>query len=272
MTEKKERFLLVYPRKALFYLGKGCGIVEKGSVSKLAGHSKWHNIKRRKESQDKKRAKIFTKISKEIFAAVRTGGDDPTTNMRLRLALTKARAENIPNDNIERTIKKATGEAEGVSYDEITYEGYGPDGVAVMIEVLTDNKNRSAAEIRHILSKHGGNLGESGCVSFLFERKGVLVVERTPEIDEDTFMLEAIEAGVSDFEATEEAFHMETDPEEFVVVKEKLEEDGYTFITAEIMKLPTTTVRLDEEQEMLSLIEALEDNDDVQNVYHNLEA
>lgn len=259
---------------ALFYIRKSCVILKRGSEVEMAGHSKWHNIKRRKESQDKKRAKIFTKISKEIYAAVREAGPDPDTNMRLRMALTKARAENIPNDNIERTMKKATGNAEGVSYEEMTYEGYGPGGVAVMIEVLTDNKNRSAADIRHILSKHGGNLGENGCVSFLFERKGVLVIERTPDMDEESLMLEAIEAGVADFESSKEIFHMETDPDQFETVKEKLEEANYTFSTAEIMKLPTTTVRLDDEekkQEMLALIDDLEDHDDVQNVYHNLE-
>ncbi|MDQ0299845.1 YebC/PmpR family DNA-binding regulatory protein [Salibacterium salarium] len=240
----------------------------------MAGHSKWHNIKRRKESQDAKRAKIFTKLSKEIFAAVREGGDDPNTNLRLRMALTKARAENIPSDNIERTVKKASGEAGAVNYDEITYEGYGPGGAAVMVKALTENKNRTAADVRHAFSKNGGNLGENGCVSFMFNRKGQLIADRTDEIDEEEFMLEAIEAGAEDFESDDQSFYIQTDPDNFEQVKKDLESNNYEFLKAEIILFPDTNTTLKDEhaEKMIKMIDALEDNDDVQSVYHNFEA
>ncbi|SDH56847.1 DNA-binding regulatory protein, YebC/PmpR family [Alteribacillus persepolensis] len=236
----------------------------------MAGHSKWHNIKRRKESQDAKRAKIFTKLSKEIFAAVREGGTDPQTNLRLRMALTKARAENIPNDNIERTIKKAAGDTGGVQYEEITYEGYGPGGAAVFVQALTDNKNRSAADIRHAFTKHGGNLGEDGCVSFLFDKKGQLLISKTSDIDEEELMLAAIEAGADECEAEDDYFYILTAPEEFEHVKKALEND-YHFSKAEVTMIPQTNAELTDEhaEKMLKLIDALEDNDDVQSVYHN---
>ncbi|WP_158737550.1 YebC/PmpR family DNA-binding transcriptional regulator [Alteribacillus sp. YIM 98480] len=239
----------------------------------MAGHSKWHNIKRRKESQDAKRAKIFTKLSKEIFAAVRESGTDPNTNLRLRMALTKAKAENIPNDNIERTIKKAAGESGSVQYEEITYEGYGPGGAAVMVQALTDNKNRSAADIRHAFTKHGGNLGENGCVSFLFDKKGQLFISRTEDIDEDELMLEAIEAGAEEFESDKENFFIQTAPEEFENVKQKLEENNFRFSKAEVTMIPQTYAEVTDEhaEKMLKMIDALEDNDDVQSVYHNFE-
>ncbi|MFB4163769.1 YebC/PmpR family DNA-binding transcriptional regulator [Alteribacillus sp. JSM 102045] len=239
----------------------------------MAGHSKWHNIKRRKESQDAKRAKIFTKLSKEIFAAVREGGTDPNTNLRLRMALTKAKAENIPNDNIERTIKKAAGETGGVQYEEITYEGYGPGGAAVMVQALTDNKNRSAADIRHAFTKHGGNLGENGCVSFLFDKKGQLIIDRTDEIDDEELMLEAIEAGAEEFDSDDESFYIQTPPNDFEDVKKQLESKNFQFSKAEVTMIPQTKAELTDEhaEKMLKMIDALEDNDDVQSVYHNFE-
>ncbi|WP_026700430.1 YebC/PmpR family DNA-binding transcriptional regulator [Salibacterium aidingense] len=239
----------------------------------MAGHSKWHNIKRRKESQDAKRAKVFTKLSKEIFAAVREGGDDPHTNLRLRMAVTKAKAENIPSDNIERTIKKASGEAGAVNYDEITYEGYGPGGAAVLVQALTENKNRTAADVRHAFSKHGGNLGENGCVSFMFNRKGQLIIERTEDIEEEELTLEAIEAGAEDFDSDESWFYIQTEPDDFEEVKKTLEELGYSFAKAEIILFPDTNTALNDDhaEKMMKLIDALEDNDDVQSVYHNFE-
>ncbi len=240
----------------------------------MAGHSKWSNIKHRKGKQDAVRGKIFTKISKEIFAAVKNGGDDPATNARLRSALIKARAANMPNDNIERTVKKASGDMDGIVYEEITYEGYGPGGVAVLVEALTDNKNRSAAEVRLAFNKNNGNLGESGCVSYMFDRKGLLIVKRAAtNMSEDELMLEAIEAGAEELDTTEEAFEITTAPEEFETVKDVLEGQGLQFETAEVTMIPQTTTSLDEEEaeKMLKLIDMLEDNDDVQNVYHNFD-
>ncbi|SFP94005.1 YebC/PmpR family DNA-binding transcriptional regulator [Salibacterium halotolerans] len=239
----------------------------------MAGHSKWHNIKRRKESQDAKRAKVFTKLSKEIFAAVRESGDDPDTNLRLRMALTKARAENVPSDNIERTIKKASGEGGAVDYEAFTYEGYGPGGAAVLVQTLTENKNRTVSEVRHAFSKHGGNLGENGCVSFMFNRKGQLIIERDTEMDEEAFTLEAIEAGGEEIDSDESWFYIQTEPDDFEEVKKALEDKGYTFSKAEIILFPDVNTALNDEhaEKMMKLIDALEDNDDVQNVYHNFE-
>lgn len=240
----------------------------------MAGHSKWKNIQHRKGRQDAARAKVFTKISKEIFAATRAGGGDPTTNLRLRIAINKAKDANMPNDNIERTIKKALGEVEGVSYEEITYEGYGPAGVAVMVEVLTDNRNRTAAEVRHIFSKNGGNLGESGCVSYLFDKKGVIVINREDtEDDEDTVMMEALEAGAEDFSASEDSYEIVTAPEQYEAVREHLESKGYKFASAEVTMVPQTTVKVsgEEAEKMMRLMDLLDDNDDVQNVYANFD-
>lgn len=240
----------------------------------MAGHSKWKNIQHRKGRQDALRAKMFTKISKEIFAAARSGGDDPNTNTRLRMAIAKAKAANMPNDNIERTLKKASGELDGVQYEEITYEGYGPSGVAIMVDVLTDNKNRSAAEVRLAFNKNGGSLGETGCVSFMFQRKGLLIVDRNEhDVDEDEFTLEAIEAGAEDIIVEADSFEVITAVEQFEDVKEKLEQLNVTFSTAEVTMLPETKTELTGEvaEQALKLIEMLEDNDDVQNVYSNLE-
>lgn len=237
----------------------------------MAGHSKWKNIQHRKGKQDAKRGQIFTKISKEIFAAVRSGGDDPATNTRLRLALQKAKQNNMPNSNVEQTIKRANGDVEGVQYEEIVYEGYGPGGVAVMAEVLTDNRNRSAADIRFIFSKNGGNLGESGCVSFLFERKGLLQIEmESQNIDEDEIMLAALEFGAEDVSIEDGVAEIVTSPELFEDVRNQLEEK-WSVTSAEITRIPVTTVHLknEESEQMFQLIDALEDHDDVQNVHAN---
>lgn len=240
----------------------------------MAGHSKWKNIQHRKGKQDQLRGKLFTKISREIFVAARQGGGNPETNGRLRTAIQKARAANMPLDNIERTIKKALGELEGVQYEEITYEGYGPGGTAVMVEVLTDNRNRSAAEVRHVFSKRGGNLGESGCVSWMFQRQGVLVIDKDrTDKDEDELMMLALEAGAEDFHTEETHYEIVTSPDAFQEVYEALEQEGLTFSTAEVTYVPQNTIRLSgpEAEKMMDLLEALEDLDDVQNVYTNVE-
>ena len=213
-------------------------------------------------------------MSREIYVAAREGGTDPDTNQRLRLAINKAKAANVPNDNIERTLKKASGETSSTSYEEVTYEGYGPAGVAVLVEVLTDNRNRTAAEIRHIFSKFGGNLGETGCVAWMFSRRGSLIVDREQSnIDEDGVMMQAIEAGAEDFVADADSYTITTSVEDFETVKEKLEEEGLAFTTAEMTMVPQNTVQLtgDDALKMLKLMETLDDNDDVQNVYANFE-
>ncbi|MBB6449516.1 YebC/PmpR family DNA-binding regulatory protein [Geomicrobium halophilum] len=239
----------------------------------MAGHSKWHNIKRRKEAQDSKRAKIFTKISKEIFAAVRESGDDPASNLRLRLAIQKAKAANIPSDNIERTIKRASGDTDGVSYEEMSYEGYGPGGVAVFVKALTDNRNRTAADIRYIFSRNGGNLGEDGCVSFLFTDKGLIVLEKNKlhEDDEEAVMLEAIDAGADDVQSEQEYYLIWTSPVELEEVRSELEKGGYPIDSSEQTMIPSTTSAVEGEDanKVERLIDMLEDNDDVQDVYHN---
>ncbi|NMA91417.1 MAG: YebC/PmpR family DNA-binding transcriptional regulator [Amphibacillus sp.] len=240
----------------------------------MAGHSKWKNIQRRKNAQDAKRGKIFMKAAKDIYIAAKEGGADPETNPALRLAIDKAKAQNMPNENIERNIKKATGTLDGVSYEEVIYEGYGPGGSAVMVELLTDNKNRSAAEVRHAFSKSGGNLGENGCVSFLFNRKGYLVIDRSKtDADEDTVMLAAIEAGAEEMETTDEVYEIYTEPENFKEVRDALANEGFEFDTAELTLIPTTYTQLseDDQAKMERLIERLEDLDDVQDVHHNAE-
>ncbi|HEY8342653.1 MAG TPA: YebC/PmpR family DNA-binding transcriptional regulator [Calditerricola sp.] len=240
----------------------------------MAGHSKWKNIQHRKSRQDAIRGRLFTKLSKEIFVAARLGGGDPQNNPRLRMAIAKARAANMPNENIERTIKKALGELEGVTYEEITYEGYGPGGVAVMVNVLTDNRNRTASDMRYAFTKFGGNLGETGCVSYLFDKKGLLVIDKaSTDADEDTVMLEALEAGASDFKTEDDAYQILTEPEDFERVKEALEAKGFTFSTAEVTMIPHTTVTLTGEDaaRMLKLLDYLEEHDDVQNVYTNFD-
>ncbi len=241
----------------------------------MSGHSKWNNIKRKKEKTDGAKAKIFTKIGRELAVAVKEGGGpDPASNSKLKDCIAKAKAANVPNDNIERIIRKAAGDNDGAKYENITYEGYGPSGVAVIVEALTDNRNRTAADVRHYFDKFGGNLGTTGCVSFLFEEKGVIVIEKEGR-DEDKVMEDALEAGASDFQADEDVFEISTLPDDFSGVREDLENKGYEFVSAEVEMVPTTyTALADEESQtkMQKLLDALEDNDDVQNVWHNWDA
>lgn len=240
----------------------------------MSGHSKWANIKNKKEKTDAQRGKIFTKIGREIAIAVKEGGgSDPVNNSKLRDVIAKAKANNMPNDNISRSIKKAAGELGNVNYEEITYEGYGPGGVAVIVETVTDNRNRTAAEMRHVFDKSGGSMGASGCVSWMFDKKGVLVVERASNVDEDEVMMAALDAGAEDFEALEDAFEIHTDPNSFSQVREALEAANYTFISAEVQMIPQTTVDLlnDEEtvEKMQRFLDKLDESDDVGDVFHN---
>lgn len=240
----------------------------------MAGHSKWSNIKRKKGKEDARRGKEFTKLSRYIMVAAREGGGDMEYNAALKAAVDKAKAANMPNDNIERAIKKGTGELGGESYEEITYEGYGPEGVAVYISCLTDNRNRTASDVRHAFDKFGGNLGQSGCVAFMFDRKGLLAIERNDTIDEEELMLEAIELGAEDFESDEFAFEITTGPENFNTVREGLAKEGYDFQMAEIGFIPQNTIELTDQKDidnMVKLIEVLEDNDDIQEIYHSWE-
>ena len=236
----------------------------------MSGHSKWNNIKNKKEKSAQK-GKIFTKIGREIAVAVKEGGADPSTNSRLRDCIAKAKANNMPNDNITRSIKKASGELGDINYESIVYEGYGAGGTAVLVDVLTDNRNRTASEMRHAFDKNGGSMGASGCVAWMFDRKGVLIISRESGADEDELMNAAIEAGADDFNADEDVFEITTDPAEFSAVRETLEAAGYVFESAEQDMIPQNTVDLDEKQasQVERLLEVLEDNDDVQNVYHN---
>ncbi|MFY9214378.1 MAG: YebC/PmpR family DNA-binding transcriptional regulator [Tissierellaceae bacterium] len=240
----------------------------------MAGHSKWNNIKHRKGKEDAKRAKIFTKLGRNIMVATKEGGSDPEFNPALKAAIEKAKASNMPNDNIERAIKRGAGELGADNFEEIVYEGYGPSGIAVFVECLTDNRNRTAPEIRHAFDKFGGNLGQSGSVTFMFDRKGILAIERDDSIDEDELMMLAIDLGAEDFEAEEEGFEIITEPGDFDKVRDGLAEAGYKFAMAELTHIPQTTVKLtdpDDIKNMEKLIDALEDNDDVQEVYHNWE-
>lgn len=239
----------------------------------MAGHSKWANIKHRKAAQDAKRGQMFTKLARQITVAVKEGGPDPEMNFRLRLAIDKARSVNMPNDNIERAIARGVGGQDGDNYEEIVYEGYGPNGVAIMMDVLTNNRNRTAGDVRHVLSKYGGNLGESGCVAWMFNKKGLIVIEKNESIDEDELMMAALEAGAEDIEAETDVFKIETDPSSFSEVKEALAEAGYEFLVAEVSMVPQNSVPISEEEsdKIEKLIEALEELDDVQQVYTNYE-
>lgn len=240
----------------------------------MSGHSKWATIKRKKEKTDAARGKVFTKIVRELAVAVKEGGGpDPTMNPRLRDCIAKAKANNMPNDNIEQAIKKASGELGNINYETITYEGYGVGGVAVIIDVLTDNKNRTAAEVRHALSKNGGSLGTSGCVSWMFDAKGIITVEAEEGIEEETLMMTALDAGAEDFSLEDGIYEIQTAPSDFSQVREALEEAGYHFLSAEVDKIPKTTVSLSAEQRQSveAMLDMLEENDDVQNVYHNAE-
>lgn len=241
----------------------------------MSGHSKWANIKHKKGRMDAIRGKITTKISREITIAVKIGGADPTGNMRLKLALQKAKENNIPKDNIQRAIQKGQGSLDGGNYEEITYEGYGPGGVAVLIEILTDNRNRTAADIRHLFSKNSGNLGESGCVNWMFDKKGLFLIDKSSaKLDEEELMLLAIEAGAEDFKSDDdEQYEITTAPEDWEQVREALENSNIPLSTAQITMIPQTTVELtgDDAVKMLKLMEALEDHDDVQEVYANFD-
>ncbi len=239
----------------------------------MSGHSKWANIKNKKEKTDSQRGKIFTKIGREIAIAVKEGGSDPANNSKLRDVIAKAKANNMPNDNITRSIKKAAGELGSVNYEEITYEGYGPGGTAIIVEVVTDNRNRTAAEIRHIFDKSGGSMGASGCVSWMFDKKGLMVVERSASIDEDELMMEALDAGAEDFNALDDVYEIYTSPADFSAVREALE-GKYSFISAEIGMFPQNTVDATNDAELVEKIEKMlerfDDDDDVQEVYHNV--
>ncbi|MFA6948611.1 MAG: YebC/PmpR family DNA-binding transcriptional regulator [Eubacteriales bacterium] len=239
----------------------------------MSGHSKWNNIKHKKEKTDAQRAKIFTKIGKEIAIAVKESGSDPTVNGKLRDLISKAKSLNVPNDNIERIIKKAQG-SNDVVYDEITYEGYGPCGIAVIVETSTDNRNRTASEIRHYFDKFGGNLGQTGCVGFMFSEKGVIIIEKDDSIDEDKLMETSLEAGAEDFQADGDVFEIYTEPEDLYAISDAVTAAGYTVLSSEKDKIPSTYITLDNEDDIKNMglmLEHLEDNDDVMNVYHNWE-
>lgn len=240
----------------------------------MSGHSKWANIKHKKEKTDAQKAKVFTKIGKEIAIAVKAGGGDPNSNSKLRDLIQKAKSNNVPNDNIDRIIKKSMG-ASGESYEEVVYEGYGPAGIAVIVEATTDNRNRTAGNVRSYFSKYHGNMGQSGCVSFMFEEKGVIIIDNEDkDIDEDKLMECALEAGAEDFSGDGETFEIYTVTDDLYAVKEALEAAGYTIASAEKDKIPSNTVTLDNEDDikfMNLLIEKLEEDDDVMEVYHNWE-
>ena len=238
----------------------------------MSGHSKWNNIKRKKEKTDGQRAKIFTKIGRELAVAVKEGGGpDPASNSKLKDAIAKAKANNVPNDNIERIIKKAAGEGNADNYEALQYEGYGPAGIAVIVETLTDNRNRTAGEMRHYFDKCGGNLGQTGCVSFMFKQKGVLAIE-AEGLDEEKVMEDALEAGAADFSTDGDVFEITTEPDDFAGVREDLEAKGYAFVSAEVEMIPDVYSAIDDPElvaKMEKLLDMLEDNDDVQNVWHN---
>jgi len=239
----------------------------------MSGHSKWSTIKRKKGAVDAKRGKIFGKLAKEITVAARLGGGDPGGNPRLKVAIAAARAENMPNDNISRAIKRGTGDSGGAALEEVTLEGYGPAGVALMVESLTDNKNRTVSDVRHLLTKYGGNLGEPGCVAWMFDKKGVIVFDREG-VDEDQLLEAALEAGAEDLQGDESQFEVLTDPANFLEVKEALEAKGLTPLLAEVQLRPQTTIRIEEEKpalQVLKLVELLEEHDDINDVFANFD-
>lgn len=239
----------------------------------MSGHSKWSTIKRKKEKTDNARAKVFTKIGREIAIAVRDGGADPNSNSKLKDIIAKAKANNVPNDNIDRIIKKASGEGNAANYENIIYEGYGPSGIAVIVETLTDNRNRTAGEMRHYFDKNKGNMGQSGCVSFLFTKYGEIVIE-AEDIDEEKLMEDALEAGAADFITDEDVYIVRTEPNDLSAVRDDLSSKGYTFVSAETEYIPSTYTRLTDEEDlkmMGRLLDMMEENDDVQGVWHNLE-
>lgn len=237
----------------------------------MSGHSKWKNIQHKKEKTDAQRASVFTKIGKEMAIAIKEGGPDPVSNSKLRDLISKAKSLNVPNDNIERIIKKFSGN-DAANYEEIVYEGYGPSGVAVIVVAATDNRNRTAGDVRHYFDKYGGNLGQNGCVSYMFTDAGTIIIEAENVDDEDKLMEDALEAGASDFIADEEIYEIRTEPEDLTAVKEALEALGYEIVSAEPDKVPSSYITLEDEEDikkMTLLLEKLEEHDDVQNVYHN---
>jgi YebC/PmpR family DNA-binding regulatory protein len=239
----------------------------------MSGHSKWSTIKHKKAAADAKRGKAFTKLIKELTVAARLGGGDPEANPRLRSAIASAKAENMPKDNIDRAIKKGTGELEGVSYEETNYEGYAPGGVAVLVDVLTDNRNRAASEIRHIFTKNGGSIGEAGCVAWMFDKKGYIVVKKD-KADEDSLMEAALEAGAEDVKEQDSEFEVIAAPEDFTAVRDTLDEQGFEYEMAKVTMFPQTTVQIEDPataQKVLKLMDALDDCDDVQDVYANFD-
>ncbi len=240
----------------------------------MSGHSKWHNIQAKKSKTDAARAKVFTKIGKEMMVAVREGGANPESNSKLRDLISKAKSMNVPNDNIKRIIEKASG-ADAVDYEEITYEGYGPCGVAVIVTTTTDNRNRTAGNVRHYFDKFHGNMGQNGCVSFMFEDKGLIIIDNEEgDYDEDSAMEAALEAGASDFQSDDGVFEIYTEPDDLEAVRDALAEAGYKYESAELSKIPTSYITLDNEDDiknMSNLLEYLDDDDDVQDVYHNWE-
>ncbi len=239
----------------------------------MSGHSKWSTIKHKKAAQDAKRGKVFTKLIKEITVAARLGGGDPAANPRLRAAIDAAKAQNMPKNNIERAVKKGTGELEGVSYEEVTYEGYGPGGVAVLVETITDNRQRTVADVRHIFAKRGGNMGEPGSVAWIFEKKGLIIIDKA-KVDEDTLMDVALDAGAEDIEDNGSEWEIETRPENLDAVKEAINSAGIEILSAEVSMVPSNTVAITEEkqaEQLMKLMNALEENDDVQNVYANFD-
>ena len=238
----------------------------------MSGHSKWANIKNKKEKSDAKKGKVFTKIGREIAIAVKSGGADPENNARLADLIAKAKSNNMPNDNISRSIKKASGDIDTSNYEDIVYEGYGPGGVAVIIEATTDNRNRTAGEVRHFFDKFGGNLGTSGCVSFMFDKKGVIVIDEDEVEDLDELMMDALDVGADDFSAENGVCEVLSAPENFSIVRVALEKKGYAFVSAGIEMVPQTTTKLSDPEQVIlmeKLIDNLEDNDDVMEIYHN---
>lgn len=238
----------------------------------MSGHSKWSSIKHKKGAADAKRGKIFTRLIREITVAAKMGGGDPGGNPRLRTAIAAAKAENMPKDNIDRAVKKGTGELEGVSYEESNYEGYGPGGVAVLVDCLTDNKNRTVADVKYLFERHGGNLGEPGCVAWMFDKKGLIVIEKD-QVDEEKLLDLALEAGAEDVNEEESEFEVITDPSDFETVKEAVDNASIPYTLAEISMIPKNTVKLEgkKAQQMVNLMSGLEDNDDVSNVYANFD-
>ncbi|HEY5584225.1 MAG TPA: YebC/PmpR family DNA-binding transcriptional regulator [Ruminiclostridium sp.] len=241
----------------------------------MSGHSKWSTIKNKKGKTDAQRGKVFTKLGREIVIAVKQGGGpDPETNSKLKDAIAKAKAANMPNDNVIRSIKKASGDGDNSNYEEITYEGYGPGGVAVICECMTDNRNRTAGDLRHFFDKYGGNLGQTGCVSYMFNQKGVIVIEKSNKINEDTLMMEALEAGAEDFNAEDDCYEILTELADFSAVREALEAKGYEFLQAETSMIPSVMTKLTDPKQielMDKMLENMEDLDDVSNVYHSWE-